>query len=74
MFKQSMGVAPHQYVMNARIIRAEEMLRHGQQDITTIALACGFSSSSHFSNRFKSLRGISPSVLRQQQSGNIYLR
>jgi len=74
MFKQSMGVAPHQYVMNARIIRAEEMLRHGQQDITTIALACGFSSSSHFSNRFKSLRGISPSALRQQQSGNIYLR
>jgi AraC family transcriptional regulator len=65
MFKQSMGVAPHQYVMNARIIRAENLLRNTRLDITTIALDCGFSSTSHFSNRFKSLRGVAPSAVRQ---------
>ncbi len=65
MFKQSMGIAPHQYVMNARIIRAESLLYNTELDITTIALDCGFSSTSHFSNRFKSLRGVSPSIVRQ---------
>ncbi|KAB7898632.1 helix-turn-helix domain-containing protein [Rouxiella sp. S1S-2] len=65
MFKQSMGIAPHQYVMNARIIRAESLLYNTELDITTIALDCGFSSTSHFSNRFKSLRGVSPSAVRQ---------
>ncbi|MEG3132805.1 AraC family transcriptional regulator [Rouxiella sp. T17] len=68
MFKQSMGVAPHQYVMNARLIRAESLLRHSTLDITTIALDCGFSSPSHFSNRFKTLRGFAPSALRQDSS------
>jgi len=65
MFKQSMGIAPHQYVMNARIIRAESLLYNTELDITTIALDCGFSSTSHFSNRFKFLRGVSPSTVRQ---------
>jgi AraC family transcriptional regulator len=32
--------------------------------LTDIALACGFSSASHFSNRFKSTLGITPSQLR----------
>jgi AraC family transcriptional regulator len=64
MFKQSMGMAPHQYVMNARLIRAENLLKTSQLDITSIALACGFSSTSHFSNRFKSVRGMTPSALR----------
>ena len=66
MFKQSMGVAPHQYVMNARLIRAESLLRHTALDMTTIALDCGFSSTSHFSHRFKSLRGMAPSALRAE--------
>lgn len=64
MFKQSMGLAPHQYVMNARLIRAENLLKTSQMDITSIALECGFSSASHFSNRFKSVRGITPTALR----------
>jgi len=66
MFKQSMGIAPHQYVMNARLIRAESLLRHTALDMTTIALDCGFSSTSHFSHRFKSLRGMAPSALRAE--------
>jgi len=66
MFKQTMGMAPHQYVMNARMIQAESLLRGSALDITSIALECGFSSTSHFSNRFKSLRGMTPTALRQQ--------
>lgn len=64
MFKQSMGMAPHQYVMNARLIRAEQLLKTTGMEITAIALECGFSSTSHFSNRFKSVRGMTPTALR----------
>ncbi|KGT91923.1 AraC family transcriptional regulator [Erwinia typographi] len=64
MFKQSTKLAPHQYVMQRRMAKAEQMVRQGSQPLTEIALACGFSSSSHFSNRFKSVYGIMPSALR----------
>ncbi|MEC5320851.1 helix-turn-helix domain-containing protein [Brenneria populi subsp. brevivirga] len=65
MFRRSEGVAPHQYVMRRRLARAEEMLRHSALSITEIALACGFSSASHLSHRFKRERGMTPSALRQ---------
>lgn len=57
MFRQSMGLAPHQYVMQRRMARAEQLVRHSAQSLTGIALACGFNSASHFSNRFKSVTG-----------------
>jgi len=59
-----MKMAPHQYVMQRRMARAQELVRHTALPLTDIALACGFSSASHFSNRFKSALGMTPSQLR----------
>ncbi|MEH6492432.1 helix-turn-helix transcriptional regulator [Halopseudomonas sp.] len=64
MFKHSKGVAPHQYVMNRRLARAMQLLRNSPLPLTSIALQCGFSSPSHFSNRFRQVHGCSPSALR----------
>ncbi|WP_435953539.1 helix-turn-helix domain-containing protein [Dryocola sp. BD626] len=64
MFKQSTRLAPHQYVMQRRMVRAETLVRHSPLSLTDIAMACGFSSASHFSNRFKAMRGVTPSQLR----------
>ncbi|QKN81992.1 helix-turn-helix domain-containing protein [Scandinavium goeteborgense] len=64
MFTLSMKMAPHQYVMQRRMARAQELVRHTALPLTDIALACGFSSASHFSNRFKSALGMTPSQLR----------
>lgn len=64
MFKQSTKLAPHQYVMQRRMAKAEQLVRHSKLPLTEIALACGFNSSSHFSNRFRSVYGIAPSSLR----------
>jgi AraC family transcriptional regulator len=64
MFSLSMKMAPHQYVMQRRMARAQELVRHTALPLTDIALACGFSSASHFSNRFKSTLGMTPSQLR----------
>jgi len=64
MFSLSMNMAPHQYVMQRRMARAQELVRHTSLPLTDIALACGFSSASHFSNRFKSALGMTPSQIR----------
>jgi len=64
MFRQSMKVAPHQYVMQRRMEKAQQLVRHSALPLTDIALACGFNSASHFSNRFKSVTGLTPSQLR----------
>ncbi len=66
MFKHSTGLAPHQYVMQARLQQADRLLRHTIAPLTQIALDCGFSSASHFCNRFKAAYGCSPLQLRQQ--------
>ncbi|CAI1523492.1 helix-turn-helix domain-containing protein [Serratia proteamaculans] len=64
MFKHDTGLAPHQFVMRARLQQAEKLLCHSQLPLTQIALECGFSSSSHFSNRFKAAYGIAPMQMR----------
>ena len=69
MFRQSMNMAPHQYVMQRRMIKAQNLICHTQQPLTEIALACGFSSASHFSHRVKSATGLTPSQLRAAQRG-----
>ncbi|WP_367897289.1 helix-turn-helix domain-containing protein [Enterobacter vonholyi] len=64
MFRQSTGLAPHQYVMQRRMDKAKALVQHTTTPLTEIALACGFNSASHFSNRFRSATGMTPSQLR----------
>ncbi|WP_370964895.1 helix-turn-helix transcriptional regulator [Enterobacter wuhouensis] len=64
MFRQSMGLAPHQYVMQRRMEKAKALVQHTAMPLTEIALACGFNSASHFSNRFRCVTGMTPSQLR----------
>lgn len=66
MFRTSVGVAPHQYVMRRRMDEALALLKHTTLPLTEIALRCGFHSSSHFSNRFRQLHGVTPSLWRQK--------
>lgn len=68
MFRHSTGEAPHQYVMRCRMSRAEQLLRHSTLSLTAIALACGFHSSSHSSNRFRQVYGVAPSAHRKAVS------
>lgn len=65
MFKQSMHISPHQYVLQQRLKRAHDLVLHSSQDLIEIALSCGFSSASHFSARFKQYFGYTPSHLRK---------
>ena len=59
-FAASTGQTPYQWMSVRRIERAKELLRHRDLSITQIALELGFSSSSHFSTRFRQITGSSP--------------
>jgi AraC family transcriptional regulator len=65
MFRASFGLPPHQYVLARRLDRAREMLRGTLLPLGEIALACGFASASHFTNRFKQVLGGTPGEYRQ---------
>ncbi|AYD04883.1 AraC family transcriptional regulator [Neorhizobium sp. NCHU2750] len=59
-FRQSVGYPPHTFIVRRRIERAQGHLRSTALSITDIALSCGFSSSSHFSNTFRRITGMTP--------------
>ncbi|MFC6296303.1 helix-turn-helix domain-containing protein [Pseudomonas sp. CCM 7893] len=65
MFRESFGLPPHQYLLARRVNRARELLRSSSLPLSEIALACGFSSASHFTNRFRQAMGATPGEYRQ---------
>jgi AraC-like DNA-binding protein len=68
-FKDRTGLPPHQYAINMRINRAQELLAHTRQRISEISEILGFESPYYFSRIFKSKLGRSPSEYREEQSG-----
>ena len=60
LFKQSMGVSPHQYLMAQRIERAKSLLKNSELSVTEIAFSCGFNSHSHLGKYFRQLTGVTP--------------
>jgi AraC family transcriptional regulator len=63
-FKQAIGTAPHQYLLQQRIERAKQLLKEGDRSIMDIAFLCGFNSHSHLSSQFRQLTGITPKQYR----------
>ncbi|NEQ46736.1 MAG: helix-turn-helix transcriptional regulator [Leptolyngbya sp. SIOISBB] len=60
LFKQSMGMTPHQYLTQQRIEQAKQLLKGTKGAIAEIALQCGFNSQSHFSKHFRDTTGMTP--------------
>ncbi|AEA71099.1 helix-turn-helix domain-containing protein [Pseudomonas brassicacearum] len=65
MFRESFGLPPHQYVLARRLTCARHLLRTTSQPLGDVALACGFASASHFTNRFRQALGATPGEYRQ---------
>jgi AraC family transcriptional regulator len=64
LFKQEMGISPHQYVIRQRVEKAKLMLAKTDLAIADIALQVGFSSQSHLTQQFKRLTGMTPKQVR----------
>jgi AraC family transcriptional regulator len=68
-FKQTMGMAPHQWLTKKRIERAKSLLRRNDLELADIALACGFVDQSHFTRVFSRSEGSSPGKWRRLMAG-----
>jgi AraC family transcriptional regulator len=65
LFKKSVGITPHQYILQQRIDRAKYLLQSSNLDISEIAFRVGFCDSSHLTRCFKNSLGKTPSQWRQ---------
>lgn len=66
-FRQSTGLPPHQYQLNARVERAKHLLRRSNRTLTEIGLDCGFREQSQFIRAFRRLVGVSPGIWQRMQ-------
>lgn len=66
LFKQSTGIAPHQYHVRCRIRHTKRLLLAGDLSIAQVAQVVGFSSQSHLNYHFKRIVGMTPTAFIRQ--------
>jgi AraC family transcriptional regulator len=64
LFKQSVHLSPHQYVLRRRIERARRLLNDPTLTVLEAAVRSGFSDQSHFTKIFRRIVGVTPTGYR----------
>lgn len=64
-FRQSTGMSPHQYVLEARLQSVRNLLAQSRLPISRIAEYCGFSSASHLTAAFQRVHSTTPAKYRR---------
>ena len=65
LFRHSMGVAVHQYVIQRRVELAKTLLLEQEKSITEIALEAGFAHQSHLARHMRRMLGLPPRALKR---------
>ena len=65
-FRQTLGIPPHNYIVQRRVERAQQMLRNTELPLSEIAIAAGFTDQSHLARHFRTITGVSPSLARHR--------
>jgi AraC-like DNA-binding protein len=68
LFKAHAGLSPQQYVINARIALAKELLRGTTLSIAEVGARAGYGDAYQFSKQFKHRTGLMPSAYRADRS------
>ena len=66
-FRQTTGMAPHQWLLRQRIETAKRLLATSGMSLAEVATASGFGSQSHLTRFFSRRIGVSPGVWRRYQ-------
>lgn len=64
-FRQSVGVAPHRWLMEYRVNAAKSLLPDARVPLAQVAIECGFADQSHFTRVFTAITGSSPGAWRR---------
>jgi AraC family transcriptional regulator, glycine betaine-responsive activator len=65
LFREQLGMSPKLFYLKLRLARARTLLRQTVDPVLTVAVECGFASTSHFSHAYKRVFGIPPTKERQ---------
>jgi AraC family transcriptional regulator len=71
LFKQSNGLAPHQYIIKGKIERAKNLLAETDLPISSIAYGIGFANQSHFTTVFSKLVGVTSKAYRKMMTNGL---
>ena len=71
LFQNHLDTSPGRYYLELRITHARRLLIQSNASVTDVALACGFVTSSHFSNCFKDYFGFSPTHVRERYRNSL---
>jgi AraC family transcriptional regulator len=64
LFRKTIGLTPHQYVLKVRIDQAMVLLKNTRQPIVAIAQQVGFQTQSHFTRIFRQHTKVTPKQFR----------
>jgi AraC-like DNA-binding protein len=67
LFRRTLGVSPHQYVLQKRVQHAQALLETTALDLAAVALAAGFASQSHMTAVFGKQLGATPGAVRARR-------
>jgi AraC family transcriptional regulator len=65
LFKRSMGVPVHEFVIRTRVDHAMDLLLGNDVPLSEIALQAGFANQSHMAHCMRRITGKTPSSLRK---------
>lgn len=63
LFKRTTGIPPHQYLIQLRVERAQQLLQTGRHTISDVAIQVGFTDQSHLHRHFKRIHGVTPKAM-----------
>ena len=63
-FREAVGKAPHEYIIDRRLARARRLLGSNAPNLAAVAQAAGFSSHAHMTSVFRKRLGTTPSIIR----------
>ena len=65
-FKEQFGQSLSSYILSVRITKAKQLLRFSDKTVEQIGYECGLGAPHYFSQTFKSVEGVPPSIYRKQ--------
>ena len=68
LFRKYLGTTPKRYHMDVRLNRARQLLRQTTLSVLDVAIACGFSTASHFTKSYRERFEITPRAERAKGS------
>lgn len=61
-FRQSLGMPPHNYIVQRRVEHAQQLLLNTDLSLSEIAVEAAFTDQSHLARHFRTIVGVSPGL------------